>query len=52
MTKVTTGANAVVLSVNGYNKFIVDGNASARVSTNNDVVNLTRQNIVAKLLCM
>ena len=32
MTKVTTGANAVVLSVNGYNKFIVDGNASARVS--------------------
>lgn len=42
MTKVTTGANAVVLSVNGYNKFIVDGSASARVSTNNDVVNLTK----------
>ena len=42
MTKVATGANAVVLSVNGYNKFIVDGSASARVSTNNDVVNLTK----------
>ena len=42
MTKIATGSNAVVLSVNGYNKFIVDGSASARVSTDNGIVDLTK----------
>lgn len=42
MKNVVTGGNAVVLSVNGHNKFIVDGSASARISTNNDVVDLVK----------
>lgn len=42
MTKIATGANAVVLSVNGYNKFIVDGSASARVTTDNGIVDLKK----------
>lgn len=49
MTKVATGANAVVLSVNGYNKFIeLMVVRLARVSTNKDVVNLTKSKYVAK----
>lgn len=42
MKKISTGGNAVVFSVNGRNKFIVDADASARVSTANDTVNLAK----------
>lgn len=42
MKLVHTGENAVVFSVNGVNKYLVDGDLSAWVSTDNDIVDLEK----------
>lgn len=40
MTKITTGGNCVVCSVNGVNRYLVDASYSARVRTADDRVDL------------